>query len=192
MSHNDNEGRHAPAATTPPLLKNSARPPVLHIEIQLEELPRLWIFAESTRMRSGCARSCGGRGRSGPRARCRHLLDTLEGRRPHERGPPDRAAGFRFRPACRAGGHRVKADLSNASPWLTRQQAADHLQVPLSRLEKTAPCPPIAGKGGALRPPRTRRVDLEAVSTFDLVAHHRSRTRDAEARAARLKPNTRG
>jgi len=36
---------------------------------------------------------------------------------------------------------RVRAELSSASPWLTRQQAAYYLQVPLSRLEKDRTVP---------------------------------------------------
>lgn len=37
---------------------------------------------------------------------------------------------------------RVRAELTAASPWMTRQEAADYLRVPLSRLEKdkTVPC----------------------------------------------------
>ena len=36
---------------------------------------------------------------------------------------------------------RVKADLGETSPWMTRQQAADYLSVPVSRLEKDRSVP---------------------------------------------------
>ena len=42
---------------------------------------------------------------------------------------------------------RLLAELSQASPWMTRAQAAQYLGVPVSRLEKDAECPVIAGKG---------------------------------------------
>ena len=36
---------------------------------------------------------------------------------------------------------RVRAELDSNSPWLTRQQAAGYLQVPVSRLEKDRTIP---------------------------------------------------
>jgi hypothetical protein len=36
---------------------------------------------------------------------------------------------------------RVRAELSAASPWLTRSEAAAYLRVPLSRLEKDRTVP---------------------------------------------------
>ena len=35
----------------------------------------------------------------------------------------------------------MKAELAETSPWLTRQQAADYLSVPVSRLEKDRSVP---------------------------------------------------
>jgi hypothetical protein len=36
---------------------------------------------------------------------------------------------------------RVKAEIADSSPWLTRQSAADYLGVPVSRLEKDRSVP---------------------------------------------------
>jgi hypothetical protein len=36
---------------------------------------------------------------------------------------------------------KVRAELTQASPWLTRAEAAEHLRVPLSRLEKDKTVP---------------------------------------------------